>query len=422
MGNIHFRLNRGVAPKEPQKQYSIFLRYQIGVKIDFMASTKLKALPKEWDNEKERIKASVSIPDYPSKNNFLDKLEHHFKEYDNKNLRNGYIPSYYEIREHFKAFWNDNSKEQKRSSTIFEFIETFIKKSEENNTVTGGTLKSYKLARDFFKGYDDEVERVSFETIDEDWYNRFVNWCRKKNYTENYIGKNIKFLKLILRRAFEENISENKVFENKKFKVLREDVENIYLDLKELEMLWKLKLDKHPEHEKVRDAFLIGCYTGLRVSDFKKVSKEDIITYKGQKMIKVVTAKNQKPIAIPVHPVVESILKKYNGELPKNLYEQKINDLIKVVGEWAGIDEAVVTFVTKGGRKQGTRKPKYEFIKTHTARRSFCTNAYNLEMPTVDIMAISGHSSEKTFLNYIKTSKEDIALKVSKHKFFTNGV
>ena len=123
-----------------------------------------------------------------------------------------------------------------------------------------------------------------------------------------------------------------------------------------------------------------------------------------------------------MHPIVESILKKYNGELPKNLYEQKINDLIKVVGEWAGIDEAVVTFVTKGGRKQGTRKPKYEFIKTHTARRSFCTNAYNLEMPTVDIMAISGHSSEKTFLNYIKTSKEDIALKVSKHKFFTNGV
>jgi len=63
-------------------------------------------------------------------------------------------------------------------------------------------------------------------------------------------------------------------------------------------------------------------------------------------------------------------------------------------------------------------KPKYELIKNHTARRSFCTNAYIAGMPTLDIMAISGHSSEKSFLNYIKITADERALKIAENSFF----
>ena len=53
------------------------------------------------------------------------------------------------------------------------------------------------------------------------------------------------------------------------------------------------------------------------------------------------------------------------------------------------------------------RVPKYQLIKTHTARRSFCTNAYKAGMDCLDIMALSGHTTEKSFLRYIKVTQEE---------------
>ena len=56
-----------------------------------------------------------------------------------------------------------------------------------------------------------------------------------------------------------------------------------------------------------------------------------------------------------------------------------------------------------GQRKITGDFPKYELISSHTCRRSFATNLYGI-IPTMTIMAITGHKSERTFLNYIKVT------------------
>ncbi len=43
---------------------------------------------------------------------------------------------------------------------------------------------------------------------------------------------------------------------------------------------------------------------------------------------------------------------------------------------------------------------------------SFCTNAYKDDIPTLSIMAISGHRTERAFLKYIKVDDEEHAKKV----------
>ena len=55
---------------------------------------------------------------------------------------------------------------------------------------------------------------------------------------------------------------------------------------------------------------------------------------------------------------------------------------------------------------------KHEIISTHAARRSFCTNAFKDGIPTLHIMSISGHRTEKAFLKYIKVDGEEHAKKV----------
>ena len=65
----------------------------------------------------------------------------------------------------------------------------------------------------------------------------------------------------------------------------------------------------------------------------------------------------------------------------------------------------VVIETTKGDRMRAYKMPKCEMIKTHTARRSFCTNAYLSGMDSLDIMALSGHKTEANFLKYIKVTE-----------------
>ncbi|MFO7852017.1 MAG: hypothetical protein ACQERS_11285 [Bacteroidota bacterium] len=72
----------------------------------------------------------------------------------------------------------------------------------------------------------------------------------------------------------------------------------------------------------------------------------------------------------------------------------------------------------KGGLKITSEVPKCDLIKTHTARRTGCTNMYLAGIKPIDIMKISGHKTEREFLAYIKTGKEETAKKLHSHPYF----
>ena len=119
-----------------------------------------------------------------------------------------------------------------------------------------------------------------------------------------------------------------------------------------------------------------------------------------------------------IHPVVKCILVKYENSLPPSQNEQLINRNLKTLGRLCGMDDGITLKTTKGGRMTSCIRPKYEMIKTHTARRSFCTNAYLSKMDTLDIMALSGHKTESNFLKYIKVTGRERAKRIAEHKFF----
>jgi integrase len=61
-------------------------------------------------------------------------------------------------------------------------------------------------------------------------------------------------------------------------------------------------------------------------------------------------------------------------------------------------------------------------IKTHTARRTFCTSAILAGMPPYQIMKITGHSSLANFEKYIKMSGKEAAELMLNHAFFKNTI
>lgn len=61
---------------------------------------------------------------------------------------------------------------------------------------------------------------------------------------------------------------------------------------------------------------------------------------------------------------------------------------------------------------------KCDAISTHTARRSFATNAYKAGVPTIAIMKVTGHKKESNFMKYIKVSAEENAEMLKSQPFF----
>lgn len=418
MSTINFYLKNQKGIDLQTTLLKIYVRYRIGRNVDLKTSIKKEILFEDWDELKQKAKNRTHLNN-SGINGLISNLRKHLEDYDKENTEKGYTPSYKEVREYYDSYFKTSSEEVKEYN-LHSFIEEFINSDEVKKKKTFGTIKTYKTTQFALKDFNDNVYRIDFENINLDFYNDFVEWCESKNLSLNYIGKHIKTLKTFMSEAIEQGLTDNVQFKSKRFKVLKEDADNVYLNLEELNRIYQLDLSKNQRLDNIRDLFILGAFTGLRVSDYNNLSKDSIKVIEGVKMISVKTKKTSQPVSIPLHPIVDEILRKYEGNPPPKIPDQKINEKIKDICEDVGIDEVVYISKTIGGRKVDVKKYKFELVKTHTARRSFCTNAYLMGMQPMDIMTISGHKTEKAFLTYIKRTPEQTAIKMSEHPFFKN--
>ena len=203
------------------------------------------------------------------------------------------------------------------------------------------------------------------------------------------------------------------------FEVIYRDVDNVYLTDERINELYKYDLSDRPAWEKVRDVFVVGCLTGQRISDYKRINAKMIVTLTdGNRYIKLKQEKTGNTVYIPLDYRVDDILNKYNGELPK-VYDQKINDHIKESGEALGWTEIVELEEQHGAMEYTARKRFCDLLKTHTARRSFATNMYKTGASLNSIMAITGHSSEQQLKTYLKLDESEKAMLAAKESYFT---
>ena len=420
MASIKFLLRNKTNTKPVSINYSV----NLSANKRLRGSTKLTIQPQYWDDNKQRIRNVTDVSDV--KDNINTKLSE-FKSFVLKKLSEYEFYENSRIEKELKKDINIflGNIEEEKILTFYSFADKFIERSRNrtiegsNRKISNRTIKEYErtilLLKDFEKKYKYEV---SFESIDMNFYGLFLQYLEKMNFSPNTIGKFVKQVKVFMNAALDENLHTNLAFKNKRFTKPTSTSTQIYLSEVELEKIISLDLSNHPKLENARNLFVIGAYTGLRVSDFNNLTKENIRIINGKRFFNVLVRKTNKLLPIPIHPIIESILNISEGNLPKRMPEQHINIALKEIGFLAGLNDVIMVNKTKGGKKLTEIKKKYELITNHTARRSFCTNAYKAGMPTLDIMAISGHTSEKVFLNYIKITPEQRALKIAENPFF----
>ena len=143
----------------------------------------------------------------------------------------------------------------------------------------------------------------------------------------------------------------------------------------------------------------------------------------------LIQQKTRNEVKIPImNPNLKAICKKYNYRLP-SVVDQILNRYIKDILKH--LSETVPTLAVKvpikltmiQKKKEGLGEmavgrndkgevvmPRYDCVTTHTARRSGLTNMYLAHKFTiVQMMHVSDHKTQKTFMDYIKLSSDEIA-------------
>ena len=296
-----------------------------------------------------------------------------------------------------------------------DFINAYIvRKSQMVNRdtqrkIVNGTIYNHRNAlKRLQKFCADKNIRLVWELFNAQFEERFTAWMMSKNYTANTIASQYSIMKVWLSEAEIEGLITDKSFH--RYTTKCHDVENIYLTEEDINKLYaidfndeviKAQIDPRDHIEITRDLFIVACWTGLRYGDWKDLSEANI----NDNTMVVHTHKTDKTVIIPLHPMVKAIITKYGGVLPKSVDKSKTLKHIRKCAEWAGISESVSLSRVKGGQTETKNGEKHQFLMNHTARRSFATNMYLRGVPSISIMAITGHTTEANFLKYIKVDK-----------------
>jgi site-specific recombinase XerD len=373
-------------------------------------STGQKVPPKYWNFEKQRVKVVSAFRQAESINMLLESLENDVSNCHRTLLLEGITPT----PEHLRVRLNEAlKKEDSTTKDLADFAERVVDASNRKEGTKRAIKQVIRVLREFKEA---KGKSLHFDSIDLDFYDAYVDYLKEQGYSQNSMGNHIKNIKVFMREAFERSLTKNTFFRSKKFKRLEEESTSIYLSKKELETLIKLDLSEKPRLDRVRDLFIVGCYTGLRFSDLTQLKIENI--NKQKKVIRVRTQKTDETVIIPIKKVVGEIIDKYEGHLPIAISNEKMNEYLKDLGKEAKLTDKVEIIWTKGGERQREVFQKHDLITVHTARRSFATNGYLEGVPTISLMKITGHKTEKSFLKYIKISQEDNANKLIDHPFF----
>ncbi len=385
-------------------------------------STNCGVFPKNWDANKQRVKNTTSEPLKDSVNAFLSNFEAVVSKFAASHIAPS-VPTIAQLKAHLDSIFAPSVSATVEplpvKITLFSFIESFIQDRKEHSTLSK-TAAKYGQMWTHLQAFAKERKRIiDFEHINLEFCAAFVKYLYARNMRQNSCNKIISLLKAVLNDATERGYNTTLIYKSRKFNVPTENVNNVYLSVEELTTLLDFDLSTNPRLERVRDLFLVGCWTGLRFSDFTNIKPENITHKNGFDQLEIKTIKTGQDVVIPLHPVVKSILAKYDGKTPPSLSNQKMNAYLKDLCETVGFYDRVLISNTIGGKRQDVAFYKYELITTHTARRSFATNAFKSgEFSSLQIMRITGHTSESSFKKYIKITNEENAVLMSKARFF----
>lgn len=387
----------------------------------FGANTKFEVLKDYWNKQHKKKSKDIDISNRQTEvNTELNKIENHVL-----NAFNSVNPDEINkewLQTQIDYYYNPPQQAEKLPTELNKYLLHYI--DAKRTEVTESTIKKCNVIKQLLTRYQSHYKKNLLLTdIDTNFKTHFENYCLSNGYAPNTIARTIRFIKTICKHAKSNGLETS--YQLDSIKVKYHKIESIYLTVNELETIEKTRgLVEHLDN--ARDWLLISCYTGQRVSDFMRFTKEMIRFEKNKEgvlkpLIEFTQKKTGKEMTVPLSQKVMDILSKRNGEFPRAISDQKYNDYIKIVCREAKITQKVNgSIISETAPESGIYRKetgvfeKCDLVTSHIGRRSFATNNYGI-IPTSFLIYVTGHSTEAMFLNYIGKSNKDIAMELTNY-------
>jgi integrase len=408
---------------------SIYFQYFPDSTHRVFLNTGITIPPKFWDCHKQRIKDSLPTT-YGDHQKLNDEIIRQYRLAEDlvKLVKSSGIENPGEfVKEKFspglrldtmiQCDWKLRTQMEKAETSFFlQQMEDDI--HAKSRKVKPGTLTVFQSMRLHFQAFEKHRGKaIQFESLDFQFYEDLIDFLthhytlpRKKDKAVglrvNTIGKTIHQFRVFIKDRVKRRIIP--AIDLSDYKVPTEETDAVYLAPDEIGQIYTLDLTERPELTPARNLFVLGCLTGLRFSDFSNLKPEDL----QQDMLHKKQEKSVHWVVIPLRKEAKAIFtEEFKNDIPR-ICNSEFNQKIKEIGKLAGIERPIKFSYRKANRMIDVKKPKYSWITSHTARRSFCTNEFLAGTPVYLIMKISGHKREKDFYRYIRVDPQEAALKV----------
>lgn len=303
------------------------------------------------------------------------------------------------------------------------FVDRAPSRCRHGHPVSVKTIQHYRHALSYLRAFVEEnrTAPLTFADLDRDFYERYVSFAYHRHLRLNTIGNHIKTLKALVRS--QPQIIQNLAWEFMRCEGLREETDAVVLTEQELRHIAVFPLQS-PLLVRVRDLYIIMCWTGVRYSDLWQLTRDNIITdAKGNAYFSFRAAKTGRKSLVRIFPEVEAVLKKYDGgrslpRIPSNTrFNRRLAQMLELMAatpRLASLNEPITRTYT-GLRPDGTigyvrqTLPRWQLTRCHTARRTFATNMRLRGNDRDVICAATGHRTEAALSRYIKDTLLDRA-------------
>ena len=416
MKKVNYGVNTSIVGSSSKSNYIVRIRVcYAGGRVDLRPGIRLETKD-QWQGNRVKRGCKVFGDTYNEINRRLticeDLVDYYFLTCEDHNIE----PSLDELRLWFNSevAKKDDSKElsaiprlASAKKTFFDLYKDFLedmKIRHEDSQCKEDAIEPYLQLQNRLQEYD---KNLTIESLNRKKMIEFIKHLSLSMYNDA-INKRLTYLRCFAYWAEDHGYEVNREYWRYNPR-LREAIKEVrFLTTEEVDRLWNLEL-KTSSMQVTRDMFLFQCYTGLRYSDLKTLTRKDFYIKDGDLYMRKVTQKQKTVIDFKLPQRAKTIYERYSRYLlennaafpvisnPKyNKHLKRLGHLANIRGQWKDIqfrlDKQEVVYTDRAD------------LESHCGRRTFVCMAYNAGMSLEQIAEITGHKCVEDLKPYTKAT------------------
>lgn len=346
--------------------------YQNGKRV--YIPTGVKVTPEQWD--KKRCKVKPSNPNYIEQNKVISNLYDSLERF------------IYEQGSRGRAVSLDSLQDYARPKEVYtDFIQYFEGYIKRSRSLKENSKKSYRSVLKHLRAFRKRIEfdELTYRLICD------IDAFLRGRVGINTTGKYLKQIRAVINQGVKEEVISENINPFRGYRIQSEPTPPKYLIPQEIEAIEGANLyDCAEGMQYARDMYLFALYTGLRISDTKRISPQNLEVVEGETYLIVDSMqKTKEAVRLPLNTLFNGkalqILSRYEQgkDIPYfgRYSDQYINRQLKHIAKIAGIKKCL-TF--------------------HTARHTTATYLTYKGVALGVVQRVLGHTKQSTTEIYAK--------------------